>query len=158
MCIRDRHRVGLVDHHVDEVIHLQGGHHTHDEGDEQGGGDHGQGDGEELLEAAGAVDAGGLIVALGDILQSGQQQHGVVADGAPDGHDGAGHNGGLGVGQQMCIRDRINGERTVGQLAQQLKEQFGDQAEPLYDRLVKYMQILRNNEFILFRGKDKVKE
>ena len=53
---------------------------------------------------------------------------------------------------------RINGERTVGQLAQQLKEQFGDQAEPLYDRLVKYMQILRNNEFILFRGKDKVKE
>ena len=26
---------------------------------------------------------------------------------------------------------RINGERTVGQLAQQLKEQFGDQAEPL---------------------------
>lgn len=53
---------------------------------------------------------------------------------------------------------RINGERTVGQLAQQLKEQFGDQAEPLYDRLVKYMQILHNNEFILFRGKDKVKE
>ena len=49
-------------------------------------------------------------------------------------------------------------KRTVGQLAQQLKEQFGDQAEPLYDRLVKYMQILRNNEFILFRGKDKVKE
>ncbi len=51
----------------------------------------------------------------------------------------------------------IDGEHTVGQLAQRMKEQFGDQAEPLYDRLVKYMQILRNNEFILFRGKDKVK-
>ena len=52
---------------------------------------------------------------------------------------------------------QIDGQRTVGQLAQRMKEQFGDGAEPLYDRLVKYMQILRNNEFILFRGKDKVK-
>ena len=37
-----------------------------------------------------------------------------------------------------------------------MKAQFGAQAEPLYDRLVKYMQILRNNRFILFRGRDKV--
>lgn len=52
---------------------------------------------------------------------------------------------------------QIDGKRTVGQLAQRMKAQFGDGAEPLYDRLVKYMQILRNNEFILFQGKDKVK-
>ena len=52
---------------------------------------------------------------------------------------------------------QIDGTRTVGQLALGMKEQFGDGAEPLYDRLVKYMQILRNNEFILFLGKDKVK-
>lgn len=38
-----------------------------------------------------------------------------------------------------------------------MKARFGDDAEPLYDRLVKYMQILHNNEFILFVGKDKVK-
>ena len=50
----------------------------------------------------------------------------------------------------------IDGQRTVGDLAQRMKEQFGQKAEPLYDRLVKYMQILRNNRFILFRGKDKV--
>ena len=51
----------------------------------------------------------------------------------------------------------IDGKRTVGQLAQRMKEQFGERAEPLYDRLVHYMQILRNNQFILFQGKDRVK-
>ena len=51
----------------------------------------------------------------------------------------------------------MDGERSVGQLALKMKERFGEQAEPLYDRLVKYMQILHNNQFVLFRGKDKVK-
>ena len=50
----------------------------------------------------------------------------------------------------------LDGRRTVGELAQRMKAQFGDGAEPLYDRLVRYMQILRNNKFILFRGKDRV--
>ncbi len=50
----------------------------------------------------------------------------------------------------------IHGQRNVEDLAKGMKAQFGDGAEPLYDRLVKYMQILRNNRFILFRGKDKV--
>lgn len=51
----------------------------------------------------------------------------------------------------------IDGVKTVGELAQKMKSRFGAQAEPLYDRLVKYMQILHNNRFILFRGKDKVR-
>lgn len=50
---------------------------------------------------------------------------------------------------------QIDGKRTVGELAEQMKAQFGKDAEPLYDRLVKYIQILRNNDFILFRGRDK---
>lgn len=53
---------------------------------------------------------------------------------------------------------RIDGVKTVGQLALELKEAYGERAEPLYDRLVKYMQILRNNRFILFVGRDQVKE
>lgn len=53
---------------------------------------------------------------------------------------------------------RIDGVKTVGQLALELKEAYGEKAEPLYDRLVKYMQILRNNRFILFLGRDRVKE
>ncbi|MFO7729520.1 MAG: PqqD family protein [Spirochaetia bacterium] len=42
----------------------------------------------------------------------------------------------------------IDGERTVEQLARQLKEQYGEEAEPLYERLVQYMRILKNNKFI----------
>lgn len=52
---------------------------------------------------------------------------------------------------------RIDGETSVGTLADALREEYGEKAEPLYDRLVQYMQILRNNRFVLFRGKDKVK-
>jgi hypothetical protein len=43
---------------------------------------------------------------------------------------------------------RINGDRNVQELARLLKERYGDQAEPLYERLVQYMRILKNNKFI----------
>ena len=52
----------------------------------------------------------------------------------------------------------IDGQKTVGKLALRMKVQFGEKAEPLYDRLVKYVQILRNNQFILFLGRDQVKK
>ena len=48
------------------------------------------------------------------------------------------------------IFQQINGERTVGELAELMKAEFGAEAEPLYDRLVKYMQILHNNGFICY--------
>ena len=48
------------------------------------------------------------------------------------------------------IFQQINGERTVGELAELMHQQFGADAEPLYDRLVKYMQILYNNGFISY--------
>lgn len=51
---------------------------------------------------------------------------------------------------------QIDGKRTVGEVAEKLKAEYGEAAEPLYDRLVKYMQILRNNQFIYFQGKDRV--
>ena len=51
---------------------------------------------------------------------------------------------------------RIDGTRTVGDLAELVSEEFGEAAEPLYQRLVEYMQILRNNRFIYFAGKDRV--
>ena len=54
------------------------------------------------------------------------------------------------------IFQRIDGMRTVGELALLVKAEFGQEAEPLYDRLVKYMQILRNNHFILLGGKDRI--
>ena len=51
---------------------------------------------------------------------------------------------------------QFDGKKTVGELAGAMKERFGEKAEPLYDRLVHYMQILRNNHFILLGGKDKL--
>ena len=53
------------------------------------------------------------------------------------------------------IFQRIDGQRTVGDIALLVKAEFGQKAEPLYDRLVKYMQILRNNGFIRYAGKDR---
>ena len=43
---------------------------------------------------------------------------------------------------------KMDGQRTVGQLAELMHERFGSDAEPLYDRLVQYMQILYHNKFI----------
>ena len=54
------------------------------------------------------------------------------------------------------IFPKIDGTRTIGELALLVKAEFGADAEPLYERLVKYMQILRNNGFIYFKGKDKM--
>lgn len=51
---------------------------------------------------------------------------------------------------------RIDGNRSVGDIALLVREKFGADAEPLYERLIKYMQILRNNQFIYFKGKDKL--
>lgn len=45
----------------------------------------------------------------------------------------------------------IDGERTVKELADLLKEQFGEEAEPLYPRVAKYMQIMESYHFISFR-------
>lgn len=51
----------------------------------------------------------------------------------------------------------IDGQNSVYQIAELIKEKYGEKANPLYDRLVKYMQILRNNTFVIMEGKDKMK-
>lgn len=43
---------------------------------------------------------------------------------------------------------RIDGQRTVGQLADLAAEQFGPKADPVYPRMAKYIQILASYEFI----------
>lgn len=42
----------------------------------------------------------------------------------------------------------IDGKRTVTELANLLKERFGEEAEPLYPRVAKYMQIMESYHFI----------
>lgn len=45
---------------------------------------------------------------------------------------------------------RIDGEHTVAQLADMVKEEFGEKADPLYPRIVKYFQIVESYHFIKF--------
>lgn len=44
----------------------------------------------------------------------------------------------------------IDGKRTVMELADLQKAAFGDEVEPLYPRVVKYMQIMESYHFISF--------
>lgn len=46
------------------------------------------------------------------------------------------------------IWQQTDGEKTVESLAVSLKEHFGEQVEPLYERLTEYMRILHQNGFI----------
>ncbi len=48
------------------------------------------------------------------------------------------------------IWQAVDGEKTVFRIGEEVKEQFGEAAEPLYERLVTYMRNLAANEFITF--------
>ncbi|MGI6030994.1 MAG: PqqD family protein [Eubacteriales bacterium] len=45
----------------------------------------------------------------------------------------------------------MDGQRDVYALAQLVQQQFGEKAEPLYPRIVKYFQILESYDFIKFQ-------
>ena len=42
----------------------------------------------------------------------------------------------------------LDGEKDITKLGVSVQEHFGDKAEPLYERLVKFFIILKNNKFI----------
>lgn len=44
----------------------------------------------------------------------------------------------------------IDGEKTITEIGVFVKEHFGEKAEPLYERLAKYFQILESYGFITF--------
>lgn len=46
------------------------------------------------------------------------------------------------------IWEIIDDEHDMGYISQKIKEKFGDKAEPLYDRLIKYFQILQLHKFV----------
>ena len=48
---------------------------------------------------------------------------------------------------------QINGEKTVAELAALVKKQYGEKAEPLYPRIVKYFQIVESYGFVKFINK-----
>lgn len=56
----------------------------------------------------------------------------------------------LGSGVWKNIDDKTN----VGEIAQKLEAEFGEKAKPLYKRLVHFMKVLNNNDFIRLEGRE----
>ncbi|MFV9511780.1 PqqD family protein [Tepidibacillus sp. LV47] len=52
------------------------------------------------------------------------------------------------------IWKQIDGKRDIQEIGRLLKLEFGDEIEPLYERLITYMNILRNNKFIILEKKE----
>ena len=46
----------------------------------------------------------------------------------------------------------IDGEKDITEIGKMVKEHFGEKAEPLYERLAKYFQILESYGFISFKN------
>jgi len=46
----------------------------------------------------------------------------------------------------------IDGQRDVYQLGKLVREEFGQKAEPLYERLTEFLHILRSNDFIVYEN------
>ena len=49
------------------------------------------------------------------------------------------------------IWELCNGSLPVRELAKSLKDKFGDEVEPLYDRLALFLQSLEKNHFIFYK-------
>ena len=49
----------------------------------------------------------------------------------------------------------IDGQRTVYEIAQLVREEFGEKAEPLYERLVRYIQNLERYGFVEVQGRNR---
>lgn len=49
------------------------------------------------------------------------------------------------------IWNEIDGIKDFGMISEGFKETFGEEVEPLYQRLGSYANILRNNKFIMFK-------
>lgn len=52
---------------------------------------------------------------------------------------------------------QMDGQRTIFDIGNLVKEHFGEKAEPLYDRLCTFIKILHKNHFIVYMNKIKQK-
>lgn len=53
-------------------------------------------------------------------------------------------------GMGTFIWQQIDGVRSVYEIGQLLKDEYGEEAEPLYERLSTYIKSLHNNQFIVY--------
>ena len=45
----------------------------------------------------------------------------------------------------------LDGDKTIIEIGDCVKEKFGDKANPLYERLAQFFRILENNNFIYWK-------
>ena len=50
---------------------------------------------------------------------------------------------------------QIDGKRTIYEIGQLVHDEFGDKAEPLYNRLVGFIRTLHENRFVVYANKIK---
>ena len=50
-----------------------------------------------------------------------------------------------------CVWKHTDGEKTIFELADSVKQELGDKAEPLYERIAKYFSILVSYGFVSFK-------
>ncbi|MEE0955224.1 MAG: PqqD family protein [Eubacterium sp.] len=48
----------------------------------------------------------------------------------------------------------IDGTRTIGEIAEEVHDHFGEKAEPLYERLLKFFEIVESYNFIQYIRKE----
>ncbi len=47
----------------------------------------------------------------------------------------------------------MDGERSIFEIGQMVKERFGEAAEPLYERLCRYIKTLHDNHYVVYVNK-----
>ena len=50
-----------------------------------------------------------------------------------------------------CVFQQIDGEKSIYEIGQKVKEHFGKEAEPLYERLTTFFRILAENKYITYK-------
>ena len=51
------------------------------------------------------------------------------------------------------VWQQMDGKKTVFEISEKLKEEFGEEVEPVYDRIGKFLAIMRINRFIELKEK-----
>lgn len=46
---------------------------------------------------------------------------------------------------------QLDGKRNMHEVAELVKAEFGEKAEPVYERLIKFIEIMRDNKFVLLK-------
>ena len=51
------------------------------------------------------------------------------------------------------VWENIDGRNSIYDIGNRIKEKYGEEAEPVYDRLCQFVRILHNNKFIVYLNK-----